>query len=67
MGENQFQTEKHGKQDAIKTTKFDSLPDVLIFHLKRFYFKDNAQQKILDRFEYPETLQMAEFMTGNQS
>jgi ubiquitin carboxyl-terminal hydrolase 7 len=37
-GENKYDTEKHGKQDAKKGIKFKKLPDLLFFHLRRFEY-----------------------------
>ena len=53
--ENQYETEKYGKQDAIKGVLFRKLPAVLQLHLKRFEFSqtDNTMLKVNDRFEFP--------------
>ena len=37
-GDNQYEAEGHGKQDAKKGGKFESLPPVLNIHLRRFEF-----------------------------
>ena len=37
-GDNQYEAEGHGKQDAKKGGKFESLPPVLNIQLRRFEF-----------------------------
>ena len=46
-GNNQYQTDKYGKQDAIKKTVFSSLPKILIIQLKRFEY--NVEHKQMDK------------------
>ena len=46
-GNNQYQTDKYGKQDAIKKTVFSSLPKILIIQLKRFEY--NIEHKQMDK------------------
>lgn len=60
-GENAFQSEKHGKQDAKKFTKFEKLPPIMIFHLKRFEFIGQRQKKITESYTYPEELNMDKY------
>lgn len=36
----------------------------MIFHLKRFKYNGNMQEKILDKFEYPMNLNMTQFMVN---
>jgi ubiquitin carboxyl-terminal hydrolase 7 len=53
-GDNKYEAEGHGKQDARKGVLFENLPPVLNLHLKRFeydYTKD-AMVKINDRYEF---------------
>ncbi|KAL4539456.1 hypothetical protein Ndes2437B_g02171 [Nannochloris sp. 'desiccata'] len=53
-GDNKYEAEGHGKQDARKGVLFENLPPVLNLHLKRFeydYQKD-AMVKINDRYEF---------------
>ena len=59
-GDNKYEAEGHGKQDARKGVLFDSLPPVLNLHLKRFeydYQKD-AMVKINDAYEFYDTLDL---------
>lgn len=59
-GDNKYEAEGHGKQDAKKGVLFDSLPPVLNLHLKRFeydYTKD-MMVKINDRHEFYEELDL---------
>lgn len=53
--ENQYDTVKYGKQDAVKGVLFRKLPPVLQLQLKRFEFSqtDNTMLKVNDRFEFP--------------
>ena len=59
-GENQYHSDKYGKQDAKKGVLFKSLPPVLALHLRRFEydFQTDAMAKINERFEFPVTLDM---------
>lgn len=59
-GDNQYQTDKFGKQDARKGVKFSRFPPVLELHLKRFEydFVSDAMVKLNDRFEFPNSLDL---------
>jgi ubiquitin carboxyl-terminal hydrolase 7 len=59
-GDNQYHSERFGKQDAKKGVKFKSLPPVLELHLRRFEydFTTDAMAKINERFEFPTTLDL---------
>merc|ERR1719238_2033653 len=59
-GENQYHSDRYGKQDAKKGVLFKSLPPVLELHLRRFEydFQTDAMAKINERFEFPTTLDM---------
>jgi ubiquitin carboxyl-terminal hydrolase 7 len=59
-GDNQYQSERYGKQDAKKGVAFKSLPPVLELHLRLFEydFTTDAMAKINERFEFPTTLDM---------
>jgi ubiquitin carboxyl-terminal hydrolase 7 len=54
-GENKYFAEGHGLQDAKKGVIFESFPDVLHLHLKRFEYDLNtyAMQKVPVDFEAP--------------
>lgn len=54
-GENKYDAEGFGKQDAKRGAKFMTLPPILMLHLKRFEYdweRDHAY-KINDRYEFP--------------
>jgi ubiquitin carboxyl-terminal hydrolase 7 len=59
-GDNKYDAEGHGKQDARKGVLFESLPPVLSLHLKRFEydFVKDVMIKINDRYEFPEELDL---------
>ncbi|KAG7397825.1 Ubiquitin carboxyl-terminal hydrolase 7 [Phytophthora boehmeriae] len=65
-GDNQYEAEGHGKQDAKKGIHFLSLPPVLNIQLKRFEYDPmrDGMVKIHDRFEFPKTLVLDEFLSG---
>ncbi|KAJ0400385.1 hypothetical protein ATCC90586_011510 [Pythium insidiosum] len=62
-GENKYDAEGHGKQDAKKGVRFLSFPPVLNIQLKRFEYDPmrDGMIKIHDRFEFPTTLELDEF------
>jgi ubiquitin C-terminal hydrolase len=64
MGENQYETDDFGKQDAEMGTEFIQFPKVLQLHLHRFDydFEEGKQVKINDRFEFPSEIDLAEFL-----
>lgn len=45
-GENKYDTEKFGKQEAKKGIKFKSLPKLLFFHLRRFEYDIESDQNM---------------------
>ncbi|KAF2403000.1 ubiquitin carboxyl-terminal hydrolase 21 [Trichodelitschia bisporula] len=55
-GENKYQAEGFGLQDAKKGVIFESFPSVLHLQLKRFEYdiQRDAMTKINDRYEFPE-------------
>ena len=55
-GDNKYQAEGFGLQDAKKGVLFESFPPVLHLHLKRFEynFQTDSMTKIYDRYEFPE-------------
>ena len=59
-GDNQYHSERFGKQDAKKGVSFRSLPPVLELHLRRFEydFATDAMAKINERFEFPTSLDL---------
>jgi ubiquitin carboxyl-terminal hydrolase 7 len=59
-GQNQYNAEGHGLQDAKKGVLFDDFPPVLQLQLKRFEydFARDAMVKINDLYEFPEDLDL---------
>lgn len=59
-GEDKYDAEGHGKQDAKKGVLFDSLPPVLNLHLKRFEYdyQRDVMIKINDRYEFYEEIDL---------
>lgn len=59
-GQDQYQSEKHGLQDARRGISFINLPPVLQLQLKRFEydFQRDANIKINDHYEFPEVLDL---------
>lgn len=67
-GENKYQAEGHGLQDARKGVIFESLPNVLHLQLKRFEYdiERDAMVKINDRHEFPLNIDLAEFVAEGE-
>ena len=64
-GENSFLNEKDNKKyDAIRKTSLKELPSILFLHLKRF---TNNQEKIFNKIEYRDQLNMSEFIEKKNS
>ncbi|KII89207.1 hypothetical protein PLICRDRAFT_599629 [Plicaturopsis crispa FD-325 SS-3] len=63
-GENRYQAEGLGLQDAKKGIIFESFPPVLHLQLKRFEYdlQRDAMVKINDRHEFPFEIDLAEFL-----
>ncbi|OHT10172.1 hypothetical protein TRFO_20642 [Tritrichomonas foetus] len=63
-GDNQYSAEGFGKQDAIMCEEFISFPAVLHLHLRRFQFDYNTSRmrKINDYFEFPEQIDLTQFL-----
>ncbi|KAI9006948.1 ubiquitin carboxyl-terminal hydrolase 5 [Hyaloraphidium curvatum] len=64
-GDNKYQAEGHGLQDARKGVIFQSFPPVLHLQLKRFDYdmQRDAMVKINDRFEFPDKIDLKGFMS----
>ncbi|KAF2663246.1 cysteine proteinase [Microthyrium microscopicum] len=64
-GENKYQAEGHGLQDAKKGSIFESFPSVLHLQLKRFDYdwQRDVMMKINDRFEFPETWDASPYLS----
>ncbi|KAG6954852.1 hypothetical protein JG688_00012159 [Phytophthora aleatoria] len=67
-GDNQYEAEGHGKQDAKKGIKFLTFPPVLNIQLKRFEYDAmrDGMVKVHDRFEFPKTLVLDEFISDDK-
>jgi len=63
-GDNQYEAEGHGKQDADKGVTFLSFPPVLNLHLKRFEFDIYTELtvKINDEFNFPQRLKLDKYL-----
>ena len=63
-GDNKYDAGDHGFQKAEKGVYFLKFPPVLHLHLMRFQFdpKTNLNDKINDRCEFPERLDLTEFL-----
>jgi len=66
-GDNQYEAEGHGKQDAEKGVKFLRFPPVLNIQLKRFEFDMQTLNmvKINDKFEFTQTLDLDRFVADD--
>ncbi|KAH8116990.1 cysteine proteinase [Phellopilus nigrolimitatus] len=66
-GDNKYQAEGYGLQDAKKGIVFQSFPPVLHIQLKRFEYdiQRDAMVKINDRHEFPFEIDLAEFLDEN--
>ncbi|KRX04008.1 hypothetical protein PPERSA_12455 [Pseudocohnilembus persalinus] len=53
---------QHGVCQAVKSVKFRKLPNILIISLKRNEYSKNKNQKLHDKFEYQQTLNVKEYM-----
>ncbi|KAK8888299.1 hypothetical protein M9Y10_039365 [Tritrichomonas musculus] len=65
-GDNQYNTEEFGKQDAVMGYKISKLPPVLHFHLTRFEYSPTSitgLAKVKDSFEFPPQLDMAPYVS----
>lgn len=65
-GDNQYFTEEHGKQDAVRAVKFSKLPPVLQIQLKRFELSHvtGRSSKINDQFEFYPEVDLAKYTNG---
>lgn len=67
-GENQYQAQDYGLQDAEKGVIFESFPPVLHLQLKRFEYDFNYDQmiKVNDRYEFPETIDLSPYLEDSK-
>jgi len=63
-GENMYEADGHGKQDAKMGKRFLSFPPVLHVHLNRFEydFERDMSVKVNDRLEFPEALDLNKYI-----
>lgn len=63
-GDNQYDAETYGKQDAKKGIQFLSFPPVLQLQLKRFEynFQTDSMHKVNDHFTFPAKLDLNRYM-----
>ena len=63
-GDNQYQTEEHGKIDVSMGTEFLEFPSVLHLHLNRFEYDYtyNRIVKVGDKFEFPKEIDLSPFL-----
>ena len=63
-GENQYQTEDYGKQDAKKGVKFKKFPKILMLHLRRFEFNFEIEEniKICDHYKFDEEIDLNKYV-----
>lgn len=63
-GDNKYDAGAYGLQDAKKGTKFQKFPPVLYLQLMRFQYDPlmDMNVKINDRYEFPENLDLTEFI-----
>ncbi|KAJ3210298.1 hypothetical protein HDU67_005417 [Dinochytrium kinnereticum] len=68
-GDNKYQAEGHGLQDAKKGVIFTEYPPVLHLQLKRFEYdiERDAMVKINDRHEFPTEIELSRFLEESQS
>lgn len=64
QGDDQYEAEGYGKQDARKGLRFLQFPPVLNIQLRRFEYDPmrDGMVKIHDRFEFPKVLVLDEFV-----
>ena len=60
-GDNQYQTEKFGKQNAIKQTFFSKFPKVLCLQLNRFIYNNNSYEKNNKEIKYSKELDLKKY------
>lgn len=67
-GDDKYLVEGRGKEKAIKTMRFITLPPVLILQLKRFEYNPKKEQmdKINDYYEFYESIDMSNYISGDK-
>lgn len=66
VGDNQYDAEDLGRQDARKGVRFSKLPPVLQLQLKRFEYdyETEVMHKVNDRFEFHPDLDLSRYLEG---
>lgn len=66
-GENKYFAEGHGLQDARKGVIFESFPEILHLHLKRFEYDINrdCMMKVNDHYEFPLEFDAAPYLSDD--
>lgn len=62
--ETEINAEQYGKQKAVEKVSIFSLPPVLVFQLLRFTSGTALSNKVTDRFEFGESLNLDKFIQG---
>jgi hypothetical protein len=64
-GDNQYNTEEYGKQDAIMGCEFLQFPIILHLHLRRFEYDPllNGMAKVNSRFEFPSEVNLSKYLS----
>ncbi|EAY19979.1 Clan CA, family C19, ubiquitin hydrolase-like cysteine peptidase [Trichomonas vaginalis G3] len=65
VGESQYDTEIHGKQDAKYCTKFKHLPKVFCLLLNRFISDSRGTHKYNSKFEFETEIDLKQYMVEN--
>lgn len=65
-GDNKYSADNYGLQDAKKGVIFNSFPQILHLHLKRFEYDYNTDMmmKINDRYEFPEVWDASPYLSA---
>lgn len=65
-GDNKYEAEGHGKQDAVKGIRFIQLPVILLLHLRRFEydFQYDRNVKVLDKSELIPEINLSKYVKG---
>lgn len=69
FGENKYQTDDFGKQDARKGIRFVNFPKILMLHLKRFEFDLQILQnvKILTEYKFEEEIDVSRYLSSDST
>lgn len=67
-GENKYDAGEFGLQEAKKGVIFTKMPPVMHLHLMRFLYDPatDSNIKVNDRYEFPEHMDLSEFVKGPQ-